>query len=224
MPTGGRGLVHAKSIESAAIATTLPRSSSLLDRGRQAYNAQRYRDAVVAWEAAVTAFADQPLQQALALSYLTAAYQQLSQWADADRAITQSLDLLTTIPGTDQKIAVSAQAHNTLGSLQYARGKTQSALETWQTAADLYAQTGDDARTINCWLNQVQALQSLGFYRQARDRLSAGRLRHGPKAFTNGFDLSGTELHRDRGDFGGVGKYGPGSRRLGKRDRPLPTS
>jgi len=154
-----------------AIAAT-PSPNALIDRGRQAYAAQRFHEAVTAWEAAVTEFVDRPLQQALALSYLTAAYQQLSQWGDADRAITQSLDLLSTIPDSAQKLAVSAQIHNTLGSLQFAQGQTQAALETWQTAADRYAQMDDESRYFNCLLNQVQAQQSLGYYQQARQTLT----------------------------------------------------
>ena len=152
-----------------AIAATS--AEHLLDQGRQAYTAQRFSEAATAWEEAATLLANQPLNQALALSYLTAAYQQLSQWDAAERSITQSLALLSTAPASAQTLAVSAQVHNTLGSLQFAQGQTQSALETWQTATDLYAQTGDEARYFNCLLNQVQAQQSLGYYQPARRTL-----------------------------------------------------
>ncbi|WP_228052322.1 CHAT domain-containing protein [Nodosilinea sp. LEGE 07298] len=155
---------------STAIAATP--AENLIDQGRQAYAAQRFTEAVATWEEAATIFSNQPLNQALALSYLTAAYQQLSQWEASDRAITRSLDLLATTPDSTQKLVVSAQVHNTLGSLQFAQGQTQAALETWQTAADLYAQTGDEARYFNCLLNQVQAQQSLGYYQQARNTLA----------------------------------------------------
>ncbi|MGB3517875.1 MAG: hypothetical protein WBA43_15575, partial [Elainellaceae cyanobacterium] len=147
-------------------------ADQLLDRGRQAYAAQRFSEAVAAWEEAAALFSHQPLQQALALSYLTAAYQQLSQWDASDRAITQSLALLATAPDSALKQQTSAQVYNTLGSLQFAQGQTQAALETWQTAADLYAQTGDQSRYFNCLLNQVQAQQSLGYYQRARNTLA----------------------------------------------------
>ncbi|WP_052049855.1 CHAT domain-containing protein [Leptolyngbya sp. KIOST-1] len=120
----------------------------------------------------MAATSNQPLNQALALSYLTLAYQQLSQWDAADRAITRSLNLLATAPDSAQKLAVSAQVHNTLGGLQFARGQTQAALETWQTAAKLYRQTGDESRYVNALLNQVQAQQSLGYYQPARRTLA----------------------------------------------------
>ena len=144
----------------------------LLDQGRQAYADQRFSEAITAWEEAVEQLAQQPLQQALALSYLTAAYQQLSQWESSDRTITQALELLSTIPNSAQRLAVSAQVHNTLGSLQFTRGQTQNALETWQTAAELYRQAEDEGRYVNCLLNQVQAQQSLGYYQPARRTLA----------------------------------------------------
>ncbi len=147
-------------------------TADLLDQGRQAYHAQRYQQAVAAWDQAVMQSSHQQFQQALALSYLTAAYQQLSQWEASDRAIARSLDLLATAPDSAQNLAVSAQVHNTLGSLQFTRGQTQAALETWQTAAELYRQTGDEGRYVNCLLNQVQAQQSLGYYQPARRTLA----------------------------------------------------
>ncbi|MBD2110060.1 CHAT domain-containing protein [Nodosilinea sp. FACHB-13] len=168
----GHSIFPSRGIGSTFPAIAATPTENLLDQGRQAYAAQRFSDAVAAWEEAVTLFSQQPLQQALALSYLTAAYQQLSQWEIADRSITQSLERLVTVPDSAQKLAVSAQIHNTLGSLQFARGQTQAALATWQTAADLYAQTEDEARYFNCRLNQVQAQQSLGYYQAARRTLT----------------------------------------------------
>ncbi|MGB3493279.1 MAG: CHAT domain-containing protein [Elainellaceae cyanobacterium] len=168
---GESNLPAAASTQSlAAIAT--PPATSLLDQGRQAYAAQRFSEAVAAWEEAAALLSNQPLQQALAFSYLTAAYQQLSQWEVGDRTITQSLDILSTAPDSAQKLAVSAQVHNTLGSLQFARGQTQSALETWQTAADLYMQAGDESRIFNSLLNQIQAQQALGYYQQVQNTLT----------------------------------------------------
>jgi tetratricopeptide (TPR) repeat protein len=56
--------------------------------------------------------------------------------------------------------------------LQLTQRQTQAALATWQTAADLYAQTGDEAHYFNCRLNQVQAQQSLGYYQAAQRTLT----------------------------------------------------
>ncbi|NMF86350.1 CHAT domain-containing protein [Nodosilinea sp. P-1105] len=170
-PCLSRSVIFPRALARADAIATTP-TPALLDQGRQAYTAQRFSEAITAWEGAVAATSSQSLNQALALSYLTMAYQQLSQWDAADRAITRSLDLLATISDSTQKLAVSAQVHNTLGSLQFTRGQTQAALETWQTAAELYRQTGDEGRYVNALLNQVQAQQSLGYYQPARRTLA----------------------------------------------------
>jgi CHAT domain-containing protein len=171
-PSLGHSVFYSGKIDRVFLAIAATPTENLLDQGRQAYAAQRFTEAVAAWEEATRLFSNQPLKQALALSYLTAAYQQLSQWDTADRSITRSLERLATVPDSAQKLAVRAQVHNTLGSLQFARGQTQAALETWQTAAELYAQTKDESRYFNCLLNQVQAQQSLGYYQLARRTLA----------------------------------------------------
>ncbi|MEM1242954.1 MAG: CHAT domain-containing protein [Cyanobacteria bacterium P01_H01_bin.26] len=152
----------------------------LMDRGRQAYAEQRFNDAVIAWSQAATLRPDsaatpsQPpqLSRALALSYLSAAYLKLSHWEPAQNSITQSLDLLPAMPASALEQQVTAQVHNTLGSLQFAQGQIQSALETWQYAGKLYARIDDNGtRHLNNLLNQVQAQQALGYYQQARRTL-----------------------------------------------------
>ena len=153
----------------------------LMDMGRQAYAEQRFNDAVIAWsqaatalrpESAATASQSPQLSRALALSYLTAAYLKLSHWDPAQKSITQSLDLLPALPASALEQQVTAQVHNTLGSLQFAQGQIQSALETWQYAGRLYARIDDNGtRHLNNLLNQVQAQQALGYYQQARRTL-----------------------------------------------------
>ncbi|MEM9163931.1 MAG: CHAT domain-containing protein, partial [Cyanobacteria bacterium P01_F01_bin.4] len=145
----------------------------LIEQGRQAYGAQRFIDAVAAWSQAAALFRAQsdPLGQALALSYLTAAYQQLGQWEAAQSNLAQSLDFLPAEPASPLAQQVSAQVYNTQGSLYFALGQTQAALETWQIAADLYTQVGDESRYFNNLLNQIQAQQALGYYHQARNTL-----------------------------------------------------
>ena len=155
----------------------------LMDMGRQAYAEQRFNDAVIAWSQAATALRPESaatpsqspqLSRALALSYLTAAYLKLSHWDPAQKSITQSLDLLPTLPASALEQQVTAQVRNTLGSLQFAQGQPQSALETWQYAGELYARIDDHGtRHLNNLLNQVQAQQALGYYQQARRTLGA---------------------------------------------------
>ena len=157
----------------SVIAMTSP-TTSLMEQGRQAYKDQRFTDAIATWSQAVEMLQSQNiiLEQALAFSYLTAAYQKLGQWEAASHSIQQSLDFLPTKTKSPLEHRIKAQVYNTQGSLQLAQGDTQSALETWQYAASLYAQSGDQARYLNNLINQVQALQSLGYYRQARNTLT----------------------------------------------------
>lgn len=149
-------------------------TEDLLEQGRQAYGDQRFVDAVTVWSQAVDQLRSQnnPLEEALALGYLTAAHQQLGQWQTAQSSITASLDLLPTEATSPQEQQITAQIHNTLGNLQLAQGDTQAALETWQYAADLYAQVEDESRYLNNLINQVQAQQTLGYYQRARDTLT----------------------------------------------------
>jgi CHAT domain-containing protein len=161
---------HPPTIATARIAQINPHGlDSLLDEGRQAYAAQRYRDAIAAWSQVLEQQQIPPQLQVLTLSYLTAAYQQLGQWQVADRHITQSLDQLAALP--DAPTMLRGQVYNTLGSLQFAQGQTQLALENWQIASEFYAQSGNESRYLSNLLNQVQAQQSLGYYQQAQTSL-----------------------------------------------------
>lgn len=143
---------------------------NFLEQGRAAYSDQRFTDAVAAWLQADRL--QDPLDQALVLSYLSAAYQQLGQWDAAQSALDQSQNLLPDQLSSLKVRQVSAQVYNTLGSLHFSLGKTQQALETWQIAADLYVQAKEDSRYFNNLLNQIQAQQTLGYYHQVRETVA----------------------------------------------------
>jgi CHAT domain-containing protein len=96
-----------------------------------------------------------------------------------------SLSLLTALPTTannlplgtaittitpaqsDNSPLAAAQQLNQRGAEFLAAGKPDRALATWQEAHQLYAKLKDPQGTIGTKINQAQALQSLGFYRQA---------------------------------------------------------
>ncbi len=61
----------------------------------------------------------------------------------------------------------AAQQLNQRGAELLAAGKPDRALAAWQEAHQLYAKLKDPQGTIGTKINQAQALQSLGFYRQA---------------------------------------------------------
>ena len=67
----------------------------------------------------------------------------------------------------------SAQQLNQRGADLLATGKPDLALASWQQAQKLYTQAQDPQGIIGTKINQAQALQSLGFYRQALLNLQA---------------------------------------------------
>lgn len=162
---------------------------SLLERGNRAYQEGRLIEAIEQWHQALKIYRDRQkqaseperlnlkLNEALVLNYLSIAQQDLGGWPTAKGFINLSLDLLekSELAGlaTKEKIAIAAKAKNTQGSLQLAMGQPQAALDTWKAAAALYKQIGDEMGELGSRTNQAQALQSLGLYRQASDRLEA---------------------------------------------------
>jgi CHAT domain-containing protein len=79
---------------------------------------------------------------------------------------------LNSAPTNLDKIAAnsqlqSAQAFNQQGVRYLASGQADLALKSWQQAHRLYSQAKDPAGMIGSQINQAQALQSLGFYRQS---------------------------------------------------------
>lgn len=139
---------------------------ALLERGRSLYETGQFSQAIALWQQAVKNLETQGdrLSVALALSYLSNAYQELGQWEQAKSTIAQSLNLLQT----QRDAATLAQVLNAQGSLQLAMGQTEAALETWKQAEKAYALSGDEVGKLGSLINQTQALQVLGFYRQAR--------------------------------------------------------
>lgn len=145
----------------------------LVQQGKELYKAGQSFEAVKVWQQAARAYQAQSdvLNQAMVLSNLSLAYQQLGQWSEATAAITNSLKLLQNfsrdVGGSKEQLKILAQALNTQGSLQLALGQSEQALTTWQRAGATYAQAGDDVGTTRSLINQAQALQGLGLYLRA---------------------------------------------------------
>jgi tetratricopeptide (TPR) repeat protein len=122
------------------------------------------------------------LNQALALRYLSLAYQHLAQWEEAEGAIRNAIALLNAnslnLPN-NQKIATDTQAYldvfakvlNTQGRLQWAKGHLEAAVESWKRAAATYEKAGNQIGVVGSLINQAQALQALGLSSQAEAEL-----------------------------------------------------
>ncbi|MEH2121693.1 CHAT domain-containing protein [Nostoc sp.] len=160
---------------SLPVATTVLSSSqptNWLEQGRNLYRSGRFAEAMTIWQTVAQQYHTQGdrLNEALSLSYLSLAQQELNQWEAASQSIEQSLKLLqTSIPSADA--ILWAQALNTQANLQLHNGKAETALESWQQAQKYYEQAGDKMGSLGSQINQAQALQSLGFYRRSKVQL-----------------------------------------------------
>ena len=149
--------------------------TTLLEEAKTLYEQGQFTSAIKIWQQALSGIADQGdlLRQAMILNDLSLAYQHLGRWPQASEAITKGLGLLNrNISSSKSQIKVKAHLLNTQGRLQLAQGKPEQALTTWQQAASTYAKAGDQSGVVIGLVNQSQALQSLGSYREALDILA----------------------------------------------------
>ena len=158
-----------------SIVQNLPDAQNLVEQGRKLYEAERFAEATAVWQQAISAFkaGGDALRQAMTLGNLSLAYQQLGQWTQAESAIAQSLNILQTPQNIDtlDRSQILAQALDIKGRLQLAQSKAEDALNTWRLSLDIYEKIGNNNAKIRNRINQAQALQALGFYRQAEKTL-----------------------------------------------------
>jgi CHAT domain-containing protein len=161
----------------SSVDSELPNAPQLVQRGRELYEAERFSDAATVLQQAAQDYQTQgdELNQAMVLSNLSLTYQQLGQWPQATQAITESLKLLQA--GQDEDVSaersqILAQTLDIQGRLQLSLGQAESAIATWQQAAATYAQASNDSGITASMINQAQALQSLGLYRQVLTKLT----------------------------------------------------
>ena len=146
----------------------------LLEQGIDRYGGGQFFEAATAWQQSASAFANagDGLGEALALSNLSLAYQQLGRWEDARNAIETSLNRLQGVDATEgDRAEVLAKALNTHGRWYWMRGDLEAARSRWQSAARYYVEAGDPNGAAIAQINQSKAMQALGLSRQAADLL-----------------------------------------------------
>ncbi len=153
-------------------------AQNLVQQGKSLYDAGQFAEAVKRLQQAAEDFKANrdELRQAMTLSNLSLAYQQLGQWEQANQAIAQSLNLLQSKQNKDtskERSHILAQSLDVQGKLQLARGQAETALTTWQQAVNIYTRVGDNAGVTRNSINQAQSMQALGLYRQAQKTLTA---------------------------------------------------
>ncbi|AFZ55787.1 CHAT domain-containing protein [Anabaena cylindrica FACHB-243] len=164
-------------VKASPTVTTTPiisasQATNGLEQGRNLYRAGRFTEAITAWQTAAQQYQTQGdrLNEALSLSYLSLAQQEMNQWEPAQNSIEQSLKILQRAKPAADAI-IWAQTLNTQASLHLRTGKAETAIENWQQAQKYYEQAGDTTGSLGSQINQAQALQSLGFYRRSRQQL-----------------------------------------------------
>ncbi|MGI2909405.1 CHAT domain-containing protein, partial [Hassallia sp. VBCCA 56010] len=147
-----------------------PNGQVLIEQGRKLYEDGELSTAVTILQQAASSLRTQKdkLGEAIALSNLSLAFKQLGQWEKADRAIAQSLLILTTLQNTRNSASVLAQTLEIQGNLQLELGKAELALNTWKQAEKIYAKAGDEVGKTRSLINQSIAQQALGQYIQSR--------------------------------------------------------
>ena len=154
-------------------------NNDLIVTAQQEYEAGRYENAIELLQNAINqaAIEGNIFTQAIALRNLSLVYHQTDQLSLAETAISQGLDLLNQLEGIPETQQAFAQSLDLQGQIQLSQGDTQTALNTWKKASNIYQQINDLDGLLRSQINQTEALQGLGLYREAQRSLDALRSR-----------------------------------------------
>ncbi|WP_414621471.1 CHAT domain-containing protein [Calothrix sp. CCY 0018] len=149
----------------------------IVREGKIYYDKGQYQQAIEKLQQAINNFekTGNTLNQAVTLSNISLAYQELGEWQEAEKTINQSLQIIgfdsqkPQITGINtQNLKILAPSLDIYGKLLFKRSQPDNALNYWRLAAKIYQQLNDNSGLIQNQINQVQALQSLGLYQQAK--------------------------------------------------------
>ncbi|PZV09011.1 MAG: hypothetical protein DCF22_19200 [Leptolyngbya sp.] len=146
-------------------------TTQIVQQAEDRYQAGQLSDAIALWQQAATLYekSGDRLNQALVLSFLAAALEDLGQWTQANATIDQALSLLNAqaTAANPDTAAILAQVLTIQGKLQLVQGKATAALETWHQAEAHYRKAKDASGVLGSQINQARALQAEGLYRRA---------------------------------------------------------
>ncbi|AFY58025.1 hypothetical protein Riv7116_5657 [Rivularia sp. PCC 7116] len=148
-----------------------PQIEHLVGRGKKLYELERFQEAIDLLKQAASRYRvnGDKLNQAMALSNISLAYQKLGKWQQADKNINHSLQLLHNFP----KNIIYAQSLDIKGKLQFEKGEFQNSIVTWEEAAKVYSHLDLQPALIQSLINQAQAMQALGLFIKAQKTLVA---------------------------------------------------
>ncbi|MFB2920444.1 CHAT domain-containing protein [Aerosakkonema funiforme] len=148
-------------------------TNRLEEQAQELYETGQFEQAIDLLQQLAANYASQSdeLGQARVWRNLALVYRQTGDLSKANEAITNSFNRLQTQSNTVEKKRILAQAFEVKGLLQLSVGQPEEALDTWKQAAEIYKQVGDLTGITKSQINQAQALQRLGLYRQAIETL-----------------------------------------------------
>ena len=139
------------------------------ETAEQLYQAGRLQEAIALLQQLANNYASQgdELGQARVYRNLALIYYQVGDAGKANEAITSSLNHLQKESNYKAQKQILAEILEVKGVLQLSLGESEEALASWKEATDIYQRLGDTLGTTKNQINQAQALQRMGLYRQA---------------------------------------------------------
>ncbi len=197
------------------------KAQNLVQQGRNYYQAEKFHQASDKLEQAADIFAEleELDKEAITRGNLSLAYQQQGNWQEAKNAIALSLTLLnfkydldnpTKIPDLPaEKLQILAKIINIYGRLWYFQGNLDNALSSWQLATNIYQQLEDRQGIVTSQINQIQALQTLGLYQEAKKigQIVEQNFKYLPDNLKFQGLLSLGNIYRSLGDLANSEKY-----------------
>ena len=143
--------------------------AELVAKGKNLYEAENYSATIQTLKQALAEYQVQEdnLRQAMVLSNIALAYQQLGEWQQVNTYVRESLEKLKNLAQSPENKLILAQTLDIKGRLQLAQGNAELAAQTWQQATETYQEIGKETGIIRTRINQAQALQASGYYRSS---------------------------------------------------------
>ena len=112
--------------------------AELVAKSKNLYEAENYSAAIQTLKQALAQYQAQEnnLRQAMVLSNIALAYQQLGEWQQVNTYVRESLDILDNLAQSPENKLIIAQTLDIKGRLKLAQGNAELAAQTWQQAAN----------------------------------------------------------------------------------------
>ncbi|MCW6035703.1 CHAT domain-containing protein [Spirulina subsalsa FACHB-351] len=136
-------------------------------------NSEQMEEAIALLQTALTQYTQRQDigGQAFVLTNLSLLYQKQGNWTAAQAHLDQSLKLLNQQPKSPDTLNLLAQTWSVQGQLSLNLGHFRPALKAWENSTQYYQQIRQPLRAIETQINQTLALQNLGLYREALNRI-----------------------------------------------------